>query len=110
MNTCFAKARDLTKDRGLTRTEVKFYCADNIPHDSLMEDTLKRITQYVSSSLVYSILCAGTWAAYFDGMLHSLIVIDRTRDVGLVVCTRNEKDHKRKVCGALVGKEKIASW
>ena len=53
-NTRLAKARDLAKDRGLTRAEVMFYCADNVPSDSLMEDTLKRITQYVSPSLLYS--------------------------------------------------------
>ena len=52
--TRLAKARDLAKDRGLTRAEVTFYCADNVPSDSLMEDTLKRITQYVTRSLVYS--------------------------------------------------------
>ena len=89
-NTRLAKARDLAKDRGLTRAEVTFYCADNVPRDSLMEDTLKRITQYVSPSLVYSTPFAGTWRAYCDAMLHSLVVIDRTRDVGLIVYTYNE--------------------
>ena len=53
-NTRLANARNLAKDRGLTRAEVKFYCADNFPSDSGTEDTLKRITQYVSPSLVYS--------------------------------------------------------
>ena len=89
-NTRLAKALDLAKDRGLTRAEVTFYCADNVPSDSLMEDTLKRITQYVSPSLVYSTPFAETWRAYCDAMLHSLVVIDRTRDVGLIVYTYNE--------------------
>ena len=89
-NTRLAKPRDLAKDRGLTRAEVTFYCADNVPSDSLMEDTLKRITQYVSPSLVYSTPFAETWRAYCDAMLHSLVVIDRTRDVGLIVYTYNE--------------------
>ena len=80
----------LAKDRGLTRAEVTFYCADNVPSDSLMEDTLKRITQYVSPSLVYSTPFAETWRAYCDAMLHSLVVIDRTRDLGLIVYTYNE--------------------
>ena len=88
--TTKAKARDLAKDRDLTRAEVTFYCADNVPSDSLMEDTLKRITQYVSPSLGYSTPFAGTWRAYCDAMLHSLLVIDRTRHVGLIVYTYNE--------------------
>ena len=89
-NTRLAKARDLAKDRDLTRAEVTFYCADNVPCDGLMEDTLKRITQYVSPSLVYSTPFADTWRAYCDAMLHSLVIIDRTRDVGLIVYTYNE--------------------
>ena len=68
-NTRLAKAQDLAKDRGLTRAEVTFYCADNVPSDSLMEDTLKRITQYVSPSLVYSTPFAETWRAYLHAML-----------------------------------------
>ena len=55
-----------------------------------MEDTLKRITQYVSPSLVYSTPFAETWRVYCDAMLHSLVVIDRTRDVSLIVYTYNE--------------------
>ena len=63
-----AKARDLAKDRGLTRAEVTFYCADNVHRDSLIEDTLKRITQYVSPPLVYSTPFAVTWRAYCDAI------------------------------------------
>ena len=71
-NTRLAKARDLARDRGLTRAEVAFYCncADNVPCDILMEDTLLRITRYVSPSLVYSTPFADTWRAYCDAMLH----------------------------------------
>ena len=86
-NTRLAKARDLTKDRGLTQAEVTFYCADNVPCDGLMEDTLKRTTQYVSPSLVYSTPFADTWRAYCDTVLQSLVVIDQTRDVGLLSFT-----------------------
>ena len=89
-NTRLAKARDLAKDCGLIRAEVTFYCADNVPSDSLMEDTLKRITQYVTPSLVYCTPFAETWRAYCDVMLHSLVVIGRTREVGLIVYTYNE--------------------
>ena len=62
----------------------------NVPGDSLMEDTLKRITQCMLLSLVYSTPLADTWRAYCDAMLHSMVVIDRTRDVGLIVYTYNE--------------------
>ena len=55
-----------------------------------MEDTLKRITQYVLPSLVYSTSFVGTLRAYCDTMLDSLVVIHRTRDVGLIVYTYNE--------------------
>ena len=99
-NTRLAKARDLAKDRGLTRAEVTFYCANNVSGDSLMVDTLKRITQYVSPSLVYSTPFADTWRAYCDAMLHSLVVIDRTRDVGLIVYTYNEM--KKNISGQFV--------
>ena len=67
-NTRLAKARDRAKDRDLTKAEVTFYCADNVPSDSLMEGTLKRITQYVSPSLGYSTPFASTWRAYCDAM------------------------------------------
>ena len=89
-NTRLAKARDLAKDRGVTLAEVTFYCVDNVPGDRLMEDTLKRITQYVLLSLVNSTPFSDTWRAYCDAMLHSLVVIDRRRDVGLIVYTYNE--------------------
>ena len=89
-NTRLAKARDLAKDRGVTLAEMTFYCVDNVPGDRLMEDTLKRITQYVLLSLVNSTPFSDTWRAYCDAMLHSLVVIDRRRDVGLIVYTYNE--------------------
>jgi hypothetical protein len=53
-DTRLSNLRDLAKDRGLTHAEVKFYCADNVPSDIVMEDTLLRITRYVSLSLIYS--------------------------------------------------------
>ncbi|CAB4013171.1 Hypothetical predicted protein [Paramuricea clavata] len=89
-DTRLANARDLAKDRGLTRAEVTFYCKDRVPSDNLMEDTLLRITEYVPPAIVYSTPFGETWRAYCDSMLHSLVVIDRTRDVGLIVYTYNE--------------------
>ena len=99
-NTRLAKARDLAKDRGFTRAKVTFYYADHVSGDNLMVDTLKRITQYVSPSLVYSTPFADTWRAYCDAMLHSLVVIDRTRNVGLIVYTYNEM--KKNISGQFV--------
>ena len=89
-DTRLANARDLAKDRGLTRAEVTFYCKDTVPSDNFMEDALLRVTEYVPATIVYSTPFAGTWKAYCDAMLHSLAVIDRTRDVGLIVYTYNE--------------------
>ena len=89
-DTRLANARDLAKDRGLTRAEVTFYCKDTVPSDNFMEDALLRLTEYVPSIIVYSTPFAYTWKAYCDAMLHSLVVVDRTRDVGLVVYTYNE--------------------
>ena len=63
---------------------MTFYCADNVPGDSLTEDTLN-----VLPSLVYSTPFADNWRAYCDVMLHSLVVIDRTGNVGLIVYTYN---------------------
>jgi hypothetical protein len=71
-DTRLAKSRDLAAERGLTRAEVTFYCGDDIPDDSLMTDTLGRITQHVTQSLVYSTPYADTWRAYCDSFLHSL--------------------------------------
>ena len=88
--TRLAKARDISKNRGLTRAEVTFYCKDSIPSDEIMEQTLERIIEYVPTSLVYSTPYACTWKAYCDCMLHSLVVVDRTRNTGLLVYTYNE--------------------
>ena len=82
----------LAKDCGLTRGDVTFYCNDKVFSDNIMEDALLRITEYVPPTLVYSTLFVDTWTAYCDTMLHSLVVSDRTRDVGLVVYTYNRMD------------------
>ena len=99
-DTRLANARDLAKDRGLTRAEVTFYCKHIVPSDKFMEDGLQRLTKYVPSTLVYSTPFADTWKAYCDAMLHSLVVVDRTRDVGLIVYTYNEMT--KNISGQLV--------
>jgi len=70
--------------------EVTFYCKDDIPTDQFMEKALHRITHYVTLCLVYSTPHASTWKAYCDTMVHSLVLVDRTRDIGLIVYTYNE--------------------
>ena len=85
-----AKSRDFCKDRGLIHVEVSLSFEEDVPSDSVIEDCFKRITQYVSSSLVYSTPFADAWRAYCDALLHSLVVIDRTRKIALIVCTYNE--------------------
>ena len=100
--TRLAKARDLAKDRGLTRAEVTFYCKDDVPSDEFMENTLHRITQYVPPSFVYSTPFACTWKSYCDSMMHSLVVVDPTRDIGLMVYTYNE--NTQNISGQFVDK------
>ena len=89
-DTHLAKSRDLCKDRGLTHVEVSLSFEEYVPTDGVIEDTLKRITQTVSPCLVYSTPFADVWRAYCDALLHSLVVIDRTRKIALIVCTYNE--------------------
>ena len=60
---------------------------EGVPSDSVTKDTLKRITQTVLPSLVYSTPLADVWRAYCDAWLHGLVVIDQVRNIALVVCT-----------------------
>ena len=53
-DTLLVNARDLAKDRGLTRAEVTFYCKDTVPSDNFMEDALLRVREYVPTTIVYS--------------------------------------------------------
>ena len=46
VNTRLAYARDLAKDRVLTRAEVTFYCKKDLPSGTFMEGTWKRIAEY----------------------------------------------------------------
>ena len=89
-DTRLAKSRDFCKDRGLTHVEVSLSFEEDVPSDSVIEDCFNRITQTVSPCLVYSTPFADVWRAYCDALLHSLVVIDRTRKIALVVCTYNE--------------------
>ena len=66
-----------------------------------MEATWKRMVQYVDASLVYTTPYACVWNAYCDSLVHSLVVVDRTRDVALIVNLR-----KTLVDNALVNGQK----
>ena len=55
-----------------------------------MEATLRRTVQYVDASLVYTTPYTCVWNAYCDSLLHSLVVVDRTQNVALIVYSYNE--------------------
>ena len=82
-DTRSANARDLAKDCGLTRETSHFIATIKF---------LVTILWRTPTTLVYSTPFLDTWKACCDTMLHSLVVIDRTRDVGLVVYTYNRMD------------------
>ena len=51
---------------------------------------LQNIVQYVPPSLVYSTSYASTWKAYCGHLKHSLVCIDRTKHIGVIVYSYNE--------------------
>ena len=89
--TRLAAARDKATERGLTRVEATFYTDDDkIPSDAFVDSTLKNILNYVPMSLVYSTSYASTWKAYCEHFKQSLVCIDRTEDIGIIVYSFNE--------------------
>ena len=88
--TRLADARDKAKDRGLTRAEVTFYIQDEIPDDEFIEEVLEKIIKYIPKDLVYSTSYAATWESYCDSLKHSLVCIDRSKDIGIIVHSYNE--------------------
>ena len=110
--TRLAEARDKAKDRGLTRAEVTFYIQDEIPNDEFIEDVLERIITYIPKDMVYSTSYTATWKTYCDSFKHSLVCIDRSKDIAIIVYSYNEttgnisgqlvekwlKDEKEKWC------------
>ena len=88
--TRLADARDKARDRGLTRTEVTFYVENSIPSNEFIDSVLQSITRYVPKSLLYSTPYAATWKAYCNRFMHSLVCIDRTTDIGIIVYSYNE--------------------
>merc|ERR1712208_116543 len=100
--TRLADARDKTKDRGLTRAEVTFYIQDEIPNDEFIEAILERIIKYIPKDLVYSTSYAATWESYCDSFKHSLVCIDRSKDIGIIVHSYNETT--RNISGQVIEK------
>ena len=88
--TRLADARDKTSKRGLTRAEVTFYVNECIPADDVIEKALHSIVKHIPATLVYSTTFANVWKAYCNTFVHSLVCIDRTEDVGLLVYSYNE--------------------
>ena len=86
-----ADVRDKAKDFGLTRVEVTFDIQDTIPDDEFIEEVLERIVKYIPKDLVYSTSYANTWKSYCDSFKHSLMVIDRSKDIAIIVHSYNEK-------------------
>ena len=96
--TRLSEAREAAKRRGLTRGEVTFYCDNNeLPTDEFIDRIVRRLTEYIPYDLVFATPYTATWKAYCEILKHSLVVIDRTADIGLLVYSMNE--HTKKLSG-----------
>ena len=62
-----------------------------IPNDAFIESVLESIVRYIPKSLVYSTPYIATWKTYCDTFKHSLVCIDRSKDIGVIVYSYNEK-------------------
>ena len=98
-DTRLARARDAARERGLTRAEVTIYCCEGIPEldqptkvptDDQISDILSGLLTYIPDHMVYSTPYVDTWKAYCEVMLHSLIIVDKDRNLALLVYTYNE--------------------
>ena len=95
------------------RAEVTFYCKDTVLSDNCMEDALLRVTEYVSTTIVYSTPFAGTWKAYCDAMLHSLIGRYRSNTrcwFDRLHVQRDDKEHEWTVCGTQVRQRTVVPF
>ena len=88
--TRLADARDKTKYRGLTRAEVTFYIDGSIPTDLFIEESLQSIVARIPTMLIYSTPFAKVWSSYCASFQHSLVCVDRSKDIGLIVYSYNE--------------------
>jgi hypothetical protein len=91
--TRLASARDRAKEHGLTRAEVTIYIQDNkIPDDEFIDQVVERIVKYIPKDIVYSTCYADTWKSYCDTFKHSLVCIDRSKNIGIFVYSYNQTD------------------
>ena len=88
--TRLSVARDKAAHRGLTRVEVTFYTNSLIPSNDFIDKVLTNIVNYIPKSLVYSTPYSATWKAYCDIFKHSLVCVDRSKDIGVIVNSYNE--------------------
>ena len=89
-DTRLATARDKAKERGLTRAEVTIYIEDKIPDDGFIDKIVEKITEYIPKKLVYSTAYKKIWESYCNSFKHSLVCIDRSQDIGIIVYSYNE--------------------
>jgi hypothetical protein len=89
--TRLANARDKAKERGLTRAEVIFTINDKIPDESFINEVLQSIVRYIPKSIVYSTSYAATWKTYCNTFKHSLVCVDRSNNIGIIVYSYNEE-------------------
>ena len=98
--TRLANARDQAKDRGLTRAEVTIYIEEEIPNDGFIDKVLESIVRYIPKQIVYSTSYADTWKSYCNTFKHSLVCIDRSKDIGIIVYSYNQTT--RNISGQVV--------
>ena len=98
--TRLANARDKAKTRGLTRAEVTFTIDDEIPDESFIDEVLQSIVRYIPKSIVYSNSYAATWKIYCNTFKHSLVCVDRSKDIGIIFYSYNEET--RNISGQII--------
>ena len=52
---------------------------------------LQSIVRYIPKSIVYSTSYASTWKTYCNTFKHSLVCVDRSKDIGIIVYSYNEE-------------------
>ena len=88
--TRLANARDKAKERGLTRAEVTFTINNEIPDENFISEVLQSLVRYIPKSIVYSTSYANTWKTYCNIFKHSLVCIDRSKNIGIFVYSYNQ--------------------
>ena len=105
LGTRLAESRRKAKDRGLTRTEVTFYCVKGIPSDHYLKEKLLYVAKLFPNDLVYATPYNLTWQAYCETFVHSLVVIDKIVEKGSAIIVHSVNE----VTGKISGK-KVQNW